>query len=254
MTTLGARGLQVGIGAVAVCRELTVEFLPGQCWAILGRNGSGKTTLLHTLAGLRAPQRGAVLLDGRPLQTHPRRHVARRLGLLPQDSHDPFPATVLETALLGRHPHSSPWGWETPEDLQLAHHALRQVGLDGWDHRDVATLSGGERRRLAFATLLTQTPELLLLDEPTNHLDPQYQIALLELLARQVRERHRTVVMVLHDMNLAARYADHCILLYGDGAVDAGPCAELLQTSQLERLYRQPLRQVSERPPAWLPA
>ncbi|MFP5506799.1 MAG: ABC transporter ATP-binding protein [Gammaproteobacteria bacterium] len=253
MSTLSLHDVSVRIGHVDVCRELTLEFAPGQCWAILGRNGSGKTTLLHTLAGLRAPQHGETRLDGTKIQALARRRVAQRLGLLPQDSHDPFPATVLETALLGRHPHSSPWGWESAEDLRLSRLALQRVGLEGWDDRDVATLSGGERRRLALATLLAQDPDILLLDEPTNHLDLHHQIGLTALLARLAREQGKTVIMVLHDVNLAARCADHALLLHGDGQVMAGPCARTLQTTQLERLYRQQLHQVSDDPPAWLP-
>lgn len=253
MSTLSLHDLGVRIGNVDVCRGLTLEFAPGQSWAVLGRNGSGKTTLLHTLAGLRAPQHGEVRLDGAPLGTLARRRIARRLGLLPQDSHDPFPATVLETALLGRHPHGSPWGWETAEDMRLAHQALQRVGLAGWDGRDVATLSGGERRRLALATLLAQAPDILLLDEPTNHLDLHHQIELTALLARLAREQQKTVVMVLHDVNLAARCADHALLLHGAGEVTAGPCTQILKTPQLERLYRHTLRQVSDDPPAWLP-
>lgn len=253
MTTLGIHDLQISIGDVAVCVGLNVVLSAGQCWAVLGRNGSGKTTLLHTLAGLRSPQRGRVELNGKSLPTQPRRLLARRLGLLPQDSHDPFPATVLETALLGRHPHCSPWSWETPNDRAIACKALADVGLDHLAAREVATLSGGERRRLALATLLTQDPDVLLLDEPTNHLDLHHQIALLNLLARLARERHKTVVMVLHDVNLAARYADRCLLLYGDGEVCAGTREEVLRTAALERLYRQPLRQLSEAPAAWLP-
>lgn len=254
MTTLALHQVNLSIGSVEVCRALDVSFNPGECWAILGCNGTGKTTLLHTLASLRVPDSGAILLDGAPIMQHTHRHVAQRLGLLPQDSHDPFPATVLETALLGRHPHLSPWAWETAEDRALARAALAHVGLANWDARTLATLSGGERRRVALATLLTQDPDILLLDEPTNHLDLHHQVALLDLLARQAREQHKTVIMVLHDLNLAARFADHCLLLYGDGNVCAGTCAEVLDTPVLERLYNQPLRKISDRPPAWLPA
>ncbi|MBI5460953.1 MAG: ABC transporter ATP-binding protein [Gammaproteobacteria bacterium] len=253
MTVLALHQVNVSIGNVAVCRALDVVFNPGECWAILGRNGTGKTTLLHTLAGLRVADSGAVLLDGTPITQQPRRHIAQHLGLLPQDSHDPFPATVLETALLGRHPHLSLWGWETAKDRALAHAALAQVGLEQWDAREVATLSGGERRRVALATLLTQDPDILLLDEPTNHLDLHHQVALLDLLAHQAREQRKTVIMVLHDLNLAARFADHCLLLYGDGNVCAGACDGILETPILERLYSQPLRKISNRPPAWLP-
>ncbi len=253
MNSLSLHGLDIRIGGVEVCRDLTLTFAPGQCWAILGRNGSGKTTLLHTLAGLRAPQRGTVRLADVPLPSQPRRRLARHLGLLPQDSHDPFPATVLETALLGRHPHGSPWGWETAADVRLAQAALQQVGLAGWDDRDVATLSGGERRRLALATLLTQDPDVLLLDEPTNHLDLHHQVALLDQLTRLARTRDKTVIMVLHDVNLAARCADHALLLQGDAHIEAGACGDVLRTARLEALYGQTLRQVSDDPPAWLP-
>ncbi|MFN2308401.1 MAG: ABC transporter ATP-binding protein [Gammaproteobacteria bacterium] len=253
MSRLSLDDLGLRIGAVTVCRALSLSFAPGQCWAILGRNGSGKTTLLHTLAGLRGAQHGGVRLDGAPILRLPRRQVARRLGLLPQDSQDPFPASVLETALLGRHPHTSPWAWESAEDRRLARQSLCQVGLEGWDAREVASLSGGERRRLALATLLAQDPEILLLDEPTNHLDLHHQIELTSLLAGLAQRQAKTVVMVLHDVNLAARCADHALLLFGDGAIAAGPAAEILRTDTLERLYRQPLRQVSDQPPAWLP-
>ncbi len=253
MSVLALNNVSLRIGTVDVCRDLDVTFNPGECWAILGRNGTGKTTLLHTLAGLRSADAGAVSLDGTPIEQQPRRYSAQHLGLLPQDNHDPFPATVLETALLGRHPHLSPWAWESAEDRVLARAALAQVGLNNWDARTLMTLSGGERRRVALATLLTQNPDILLLDEPTNHLDLHHQVTLLELLARQAREQHKTVIMVLHDLNLAARFADHCLLLYGDGNVCAGACEEILETSVLERLYNQPLRKISEKPPAWLP-
>lgn len=253
MSLLSSHELTVRIGAIDVCRRLSLEFAPGQCWAILGRNGSGKTTLLHTLAGVRTAVAGGVHFDGKPLLEQPRRFIAQRLGLLPQDSYDAFPATVLDVALLGRHPHCSPWGWETADDVRVARRALDQVGLAGWDDRQVSTLSGGERRRLALATLLAQAPDLLLLDEPTNHLDLHHQAVLLDLLRRQAREQGKTIIMVLHDVNLAARYADHCILLHGNGDTSAGICAEVLRTPTLERLYRLRLRQVSDGPPAWLP-
>jgi iron complex transport system ATP-binding protein len=255
MTLLRTRHLGVEIGKTLVCKGLNLEIETGQRWAILGRNGSGKTTLLLTLAGLRRPAAGSIELEGRCLgQTH-RRHIAQQLGLLPQDNQDSFPATVLETALIGRHPHLSPWIRESAADRSMARAALAAVDLSDFEGREISTLSGGERRRLALATLLTQDPELLLLDEPVNHLDLHHQIRVLELLAEQSEQRRKTLVMVLHDPNLAARFAGHCLLLLGDGETRHGPCQELLHQSQLEALYGHPLvtLRVGDHP-AWLPA
>jgi len=239
---LETRGLDVSIGTHTVCLDLGLRVDDGTCWAILGRNGSGKTTLLKTLAGLYAPDRGELLLDGRPLADHPRREVARRLGVLFQEYHDAFSGTVLETALVGRHPHLHAWQWEGEEDLSAARNALRQVGLGAFEDRSVATLSGGERQRLEIATLLTQDPQLLLLDEPTNHLDLHHQIEVLALLARSAAADSKTVVMVLHDPNLAARFCDHALLLFEGGECAHGPVGSLLTTERLERLYGHPVR------------
>ncbi len=172
---LAADGLSLSVPGRVLCRDLSMTVKAGERWTILGPNGAGKTTLLLTLAGLHPPDAGAVFLDGAPLSELPRRRVAQRLGLLPQESHDPFPATVLETALLGRHPHLHPLRGEGPQNRSRAIEALRSVDLHGLLERDAASLSGGERRRLALATLLTQDPQLLLLDEPTNHLDLRHQ-------------------------------------------------------------------------------
>jgi len=241
---LDARGLTVRVGGKYVCRDLDLAFGPGECWAVLGRNGAGKTTLLHTLAGLRPPAAGRVSLEGAGLDTLSRRHIARRLGLLPQGHHDPFPARVLETALAGRHPHLAPWQWEGPEDIALARQALAQVDLEGLDIRMVDSLSGGERRRLGLATVLTQDPAVALLDEPVNHLDLHHQVALLGLLRRSARERGRTVIMALHDLNLAARYCDHVLMLFGGGEVLQGRSAVVMTDMNLERLLGHPIGHV----------
>lgn len=254
MSLLRTAGLDIEIGGVVVCRNLDFEIEAGQRWAILGRNGSGKTTLLHTLAGLRPATKGSIELCGQPLSGLTRRHIARRLGLLPQDNQDNFPATVLETALIGRHPHLSPWAWESHDDFNMARTALDEVGLSGFETREVHTLSGGERRRLALATLLTQDPALLLLDEPTIHLDLHHQIQVLSQLSSKSESGGRTLLMVLHDPNLAVRFASHCLLLFGDGEALSGPCSTLLNESSLQRLYGHPLITVSHSgKSAWLP-
>ena len=243
MSLLETRGLEIEVGGRRLCRGLDLRLEPGQCWALLGRNGAGKTSLLHTLAGLRPASSGEIALDGQSLAHLGRRQIARRLGLMFQDSADPFPSSVLETALLGRHPHLGPWGREDAEQLELARRALAQVGLEAFEQRPVASLSGGERRRLALASLLTQDPRLALLDEPVNHLDLPQQQRQLQLLRRRC-EQGKAVLMVLHDVNLALRFCTHLLLLYGDGRHDQGPLEQVAERERLEQLYGHPLVEI----------
>ncbi|MCG6969529.1 MAG: ABC transporter ATP-binding protein [Gammaproteobacteria bacterium] len=242
---LETRNLQVRIAQQTVCQDLNIALLPGQCWAILGINGAGKTTLLHSLAGLRAAQGGEVVVQQRPLPDYPRRELAQRLGLLFQDIQDPFPSTVMETALMGRHPYTKAWQWENANDYRIATEALTQVGLHTLAQRQINTLSGGERQRLAIATLLTQAPRLLLLDEPTNHLDLQYQHHILKLFKQYAQEHACAVVMILHDINLAALYCDHAILLHADAEPQCGASEVLLTEENLTGLYHYPIRKIA---------
>jgi iron complex transport system ATP-binding protein len=244
MTTsplLATHKLTVTIAGISVCEQLDFSVARGECWAVLGRNGAGKTTLLHTLAGLRLPTAGSVHIDGRPLANLTARELARVRGLLPQADHDAFPAAVLETVMVGRHPHLSRWQWEGPADYSIARAALAAVDIGDAEARDVRTLSGGERRRVALATLLAQEPQLFLLDEPASHLDLSHQLALLDRLKALTREQDKALIMVLHDVNLALRYCDHALLLER-GAALAGPAAELLTAERLSRLYGVALR------------
>jgi iron complex transport system ATP-binding protein len=242
MTLLASRDLGVRIGGVNVCEGLDLALEAGQRWALLGANGAGKTTLLHTLGGLRPPERGEIRVAGTPLTAWPRKALARRVGLLFQDSQDTFPGTVLETALRGRHPHLAFWAVEAREDLEMAEAALREVQLEGLGGRPVDTLSGGERRRLAIATLMVQQPDIWLLDEPTNHLDLRHQVTLLALLARRIDERNGVMMAALHDVNLALRCCTHAVLLLGGGEVLCGSAGEVINEENLERLYRYPVR------------
>ena len=233
---LAARGLSVRAGKRELVRELSVQFVPGEVVAILGRNGSGKTLTLHTLAGLREPAAGEVRLDGTPLPQLRRRAVALRLGLLPQDVEDAFVTTAIETVLIGRHPHLALWQWESIEDESLARAALEAVDMSEFAARRTDTLSGGEQRRVAVAALLAQRPATFLLDEPTNHLDPHHQLAVLGLF-RELANQGRTVVTTLHDPTLAARFADRVLLLFGDGRWSLGPVDTTLTAQTLSELY-----------------
>lgn len=243
---LSVRGLEVEIGNVRVASGLDFNLEYGERLVILGRNGAGKTTLLHTLAGLRAPRAGAIELCGAAYDVLDGRRAAQLRGLLPQSHIDAFQSTVLETALIGRHPHLGRWSWEGKTDERVARDALDAVGLAGLAARDVHTLSGGERQRLAIAALLAQQPLLYLLDEPLAHLDLKHQIAVLNLLAGRARVNGVGIVMVLHDINLALRYGDRALLLFGDGTTREGPVDTVLETDALSRLYGHPLRELND--------
>lgn len=247
---LESRGLDVAIGERTFCRGLDFSLRRGERLAILGRNGAGKSTLLATLAGLRPAEGGAVLLSGVAYEFLQAREAALRRGFLPQTQHDAFASTVLETALIGRHPHLDRFAWESADDAAFARTALDFVGLQGMDLRSVHSLSGGERQRLAVATLLTQEPELYLLDEPLTHLDLNHAIAVLDVFAR-CAEHGAGVIMVLHEPGLAARYCDRVLLLYGDGRSEIGPSAELLTADKLSTLYGYPLRALDDRGRPW---
>ena len=239
---LAVRGLDVVVGDRTLVRKLDLSLAGGETLAVLGRNGSGKTSLLHTLAGLRGAAAGGIALCGKPYAELAPRAAAHLRGLLVQTHSDAFPASVLETALIGRHPHLGRWAWEGAEDQRIARAALEAVGLAGLEDRDVHSLSGGERQRLAMATLLTQQPLLYLLDEPLAHLDLSHQIVMLELAKRHAGECRAGFIIAIHDMNLALRYCQRALLLYGDGRWKEGPGDEVLTVENLSELYGQPLR------------
>lgn len=244
---LEARQLGVTIGGNTVADGLNLSLQAGERLAILGRNGAGKSTLLSTLAGLRPPQAGAVLLDGEDCALLPPRQAALRRAWLGQFQNDPFGSTVLETALTGRHPHLGRWDWESTRDAEMARGALTAVGLAGMETRQVHTLSGGERQRLSIATLLTQAATLYLLDEPLSHLDLNHQMAVLELFAGTARDCGAAVVMVLHDPALAHRFCDRALLVHGDGRCEQGAVDDILTAATLSELYGYGLRQIEDR-------
>ncbi len=255
MALLATHKLSVSIAGITVCHDLDVAFEAGQCWGILGKNGSGKTTLLQTLAGLRSSTAGEILINASPLSRMSRKHIAQSIGILFQDYDDMFPSTVLETALIGRHPFLETWQWEGAEDMQRARTALQQVGMSAMESRIVTTLSGGERQRVEIATLLTQDPSIYLLDEPTNHLDLNHQIGIIKTLLEHVTDHRQVLVMVLHDINIAARFCDHMLLLFGDGDCRYGTKDEMMTEELLARLYNHPIRHIRDKDiDAFLPA
>ncbi len=218
----------------------------GELIAVLGQNGTGKTLSLLTLAGLREPATGTVQIGADDIRSTARQDVARRLALLPQDVEGRFPPTVLDTTLIGRHPHIGRLRWESSDDYAIAEQALKTMGLDDLAARDVLTLSGGERRRLSIAQVLTQQPDVYLLDEPTNHLDPQHQLDAMRIF-RDAADNGAGVIATLHDVNLAVRFADRCLLLFGDGRWELGNSADVLSETRLSDLYSTPMESIAWR-------
>ena len=230
---LRVNDLTLGVGARTLVRELSFRIEPGEIWCLLGPNGAGKSTLLHTVVGLRESQGGVVELAGRALRAWSPGEAARLRGFLPQTLHDAFSASVMDNVMVGRHPYLARWQWENECDREIALAAMRAVDLAGFEQRDVLTLSGGERQRVALAALLAQDPPLLLLDEPLSHLDLRHQLLVLEHLDRLARERGKGVLFTVHDLNLAARFAGHALLLTPQGTVRQGPIDQVLTEPDL---------------------
>lgn len=236
---LEAIGLDIRVAERKLVDALSLSLRPGSRIALLGPNGVGKTLTLHTLAGIRPAEQGTVRIRGSDVRLLAARERALRLGLLLQQEDDPFPTTVLETAVIGRHARLGLWQWETAEDHALARAALARMDLANMDERLCATLSGGERRRLGLATLIVQDPDILLLDEPLNHLDPRHQFALLDALD-ELAAAGKAIIASLHDPVPALRYFDSALLLHGDGRWQFGPVKQLLTPATLSQLYAVP--------------
>ncbi|HLU06512.1 MAG TPA: ABC transporter ATP-binding protein [Woeseiaceae bacterium] len=242
-SAIACHDLTIRVPGRTLVEKLDLAVAGGEFVAVLGQNGAGKTRSMHTLAGLLAADSGYVELGGQPLETLRRQEVARRVALLPQYVDDVFPATVMETVLIGRHPHIGPLELESAKDREIASRSLQLVDLEGFAERDIATLSGGERRRVAIAQVLTQSPAVYLLDEPTNHLDPQHQLDVLEVFAAEARNG-AAIIANLHDVNLAVRFATRCVLLYGDGRWSSGETSQVLDEQRLTELYGTPMEAV----------
>ena len=244
MTVLGAKHLDVRIGDINVADDLGLELTPGEFWGLLGPNGVGKTTLLKCLAGLSSPASGQVFLESRGINELPRKKIARHIGMLQQHTMYVFDSSVMQTVLTGRHPHLAYWEREGPGDLQKARDALKAVELDEFAERSVTGLSGGEARRLAFAALLVQDPEVMLLDEPTNHLDLRHQVQIMGMIQDRTQHGGIAAIAALHDINLAARYCSHILMLFGNGDWLAGRREAMLNETNLEKLYGCPVEMI----------
>lgn len=248
MTHLSCRQLDVSIAAIKVVKQLDLELRAGSFLALLGSNGAGKTTLLNCLAGLQPAVRGRVVLadqqGDQDVHSMPRRKLARMLGMLQQHSAYVFDSSVMQAVLTGRHPHLGLWERESPADHDLARTVLGRVDLQGFEHRCVTSLSGGEARRVAFASLLVQQTPIMLLDEPSNHLDLKHQVRIMQMIRQLSVQQGGIAIAALHDVNLAMSYCSHALLLLGSGEWRAGPIDEMLTENSLEQTYGCPVERI----------
>ncbi|TXB69507.1 heme ABC transporter ATP-binding protein [Phaeodactylibacter luteus] len=244
---LEAIGVKVSLGGESVLRDVSLAALPGELGVVLGANGAGKSTLLRALSGELPLTAGSVLLHDRPVQGFKAVALAKYRAVLSQQFQVAYHMSVGEVAMLGRYPYTEP----LRRSRELARKALKEVGLSSFWGRSVQTLSGGEQQRVHFARALLQLQgegehsRFLLLDEPTASLDLKWQHELLQLARHCAQERNIGVVAVLHDINLAARYADRVWLMQNGGVVASGPPGQSLSAEALSRAYRTNVQPVT---------
>jgi iron complex transport system ATP-binding protein len=243
---LQAVDLTFGYGAAPVIRGVSLDIPDASLIGLIGPNGSGKTTLLRLLAGTRRPSPGQVSLDGTPLAALPRAEVARRLAVVPQETHLAFDYSVLEIVLMGRYAHLGPFAIEGPADLAIARNALKWTGAAEFEPRLFSTLSGGEKQRVIIAAALAQITAsgqkpagsaVLLLDEPTAALDLKYQLGIAQLLQRLHRDLRLTIVVSTHDLAFAASLCRTIVMLKGGTVAAHGPTEEVLTPPRIRELY-----------------
>lgn len=237
MHSLTASALSAGYGESLVLDELSLAVPPGKITTIVGANACGKSTLLRTMSRLIAPRQGHVLLDGKSVHRTPTRELARTLGLLPQSPIAPEGITVADLVSRGRHPHQGMFSRWTRQDDEAVAGALNATKTADLADRPVDELSGGQRQRVWIAMALAQQTEILLLDEPTTFLDISHQVEVLDLLTDLNLTRGTTIVMVLHDLNLAARYADHLVAIEGGRLHVAGRPEDVLSEQTVREVF-----------------
>jgi iron complex transport system ATP-binding protein len=233
---LAARGVSVGYGARSVIDGLDVVIPPGVITTIIGPNGCGKSTLLRTLSRLLRPTSGTVVLDGEDIAALKTRDVAKKLGLLPQAPVAPEGLTVSDLVARGRHPHQSWLRQWSSDDADVVRQALAMTGVSDLADRPVDSLSGGQRQRVWISMTLAQGTDLLLLDEPTTYLDLAHAVDVLDLVD-DLHESGRTVVMVLHDLNLATRYSDNLVVMREGAILAQGHPREVITADLLHEAF-----------------
>jgi len=238
MATLDVARLAVNYGNVKVLEDVFICSCAGECIGIIGPNGSGKSTLLKALSKTIKPVSGSIVLLERDLKSFSQGELARNMAVVSQDTPSDFSFTCLDIVLMGRNPHLKRFEIEGKKDYEIAQASMELTSTWAFRDRMFNELSGGERQRVVIALALTQEPSILLLDEPVSHLDINHQIEILELVDRLKKARGLLVVLVIHDLNLAARYCDRLILLNGKSIQAAGAPADVLTRENIRKAFR----------------
>ncbi|GGK30918.1 iron(3+)-hydroxamate import ATP-binding protein FhuC [Caldalkalibacillus thermarum] len=237
MATLAAEKLGIAYGKLEIVKGLNLTIPEGKITTIIGPNGCGKSTILKTMARILQPQTGVVYLDGKAIHQQPTKEIAKKMAILPQTPEAPGGLTVSELVSYGRFPHQRGFGRLTDEDRHIVHWALEVTGVSQFRERPIEALSGGQRQRVWIAMALAQETDLLLLDEPTTYLDLAHQLEVLQLLERLNREQQRTIVMVIHDLNHAARFAHHMVAINNGTIIKAGSPEEVMRADVLKEVF-----------------
>lgn len=244
--TLAARDLSLSYGGPLIVDGVRTEIPVAEITAVVGANGCGKSTLLRALARLLKPVGGAVLLDGRDIHEQPTKSVATRLGLLPQAPRAPEGVIVSDLVRRGRYPHQRFLDQWSASDEAAVNRALELTNMQDMADRVVDELSGGQRQRAWIAMALAQDTPLMLLDEPTTYLDIAHQVDVLDLLLELNEIENRTIVMVLHDLNQACRYASHLIAMADGGIAAHGPPSEVVRPELIEHVFGLPVEVITD--------
>jgi iron complex transport system ATP-binding protein len=234
---LTAEAVTVNYDGHSALQDVSLAVGPSSMLVLLGANGAGKTTLIKALNGTVEPSAGRVLLDSKPLTAYPRREIARRIAVVAQENETKFPVSVLEFVLAGRFAHGGAFGWETPEDIDVAKNALGECDLSQMEERYMNELSGGERQRVVLARSLASGSKILLLDEPTANIDLAHQGSIFRLIKARCVERGHSAVVITHDLNLASEFADEAVLLKGKKVFAKGPPREVLTAENLRDVF-----------------